>query len=337
MVATGTRSTGQGTRAVKPRAVRVRELFVEALDVPAAEREHFLQRACCDHDLRLEVAELLTAIPSVDFLSPPELTAILPQLPATHFGPYQVERRLDDDAWLARAPSTGRIVRIETLPEPASGTSLAIAQFVRQAHGVQRLALPLVVRTHEHGVADGSVWIAMDHVEGPSLATELHLQAHPTLPGPRMLPPCAHAEWLPAIAALGAQLGGVLWAAHAMGLAHGELTADRIVLEAAGRPRLRGFGCAALRGKTPSAREDITALGALVERLRTLPPASSNAAMSGKLGLVTQRAASSGRGSYATIAALAHDLQQIAVPLDTTGRRGFGALRNWFGRRGSST
>lgn len=322
---------------MKPRALQVRDLFGTALDLPEPQREQYLREACGDDDsLRLEVSELLTATHAmanrgVDFLEPPELAEVMPASKPTAFGPYRVQQQLDANAWLGRDLATGRVVRIEVLPAPAHNQDVPFVQFVRQAHGANRLISRVPVNMREHGLLGDSLWIAMEHVPGPSLADELLRQQDPDRPGPRLLPSCMGPDWLPTLVALTTQLAQALAAAHQSGLAHGELCASRILLEGRTQPRLLGFGCAALRGRSATAQDDIKALGALVATMHALHPSAPADPNDRLLRRILDRSRTD-RGGYASMDELLHDLHPDLHPAPTT-RRASGLLGRWFARR----
>lgn len=321
------------------RAARVRDLFVAAVDLPPREREHYLTHNCgTDLALHQEVAELLAATPAELFLEPPELDAVLPQVSPTQFGPYTVVRPLDAtaDIWLGRDEKTGRVVRIEVhalreaFAEPgtdavdeaeaAARTEERIAQFVRQVHSVQRLGVRQCVRVQEHGLGARGLWVAMDHIDGPSLQTALD-QRRPT-------------DEPLAIAPLGLVLATALAATHAIGVAHGTLTASRILLDPSGQPFLCGLGDAALRGGLPpTAEDDVRALGRLLRDLLALRPSAEHTPAERAVAAIAMRALRTDRNQPLSMAVLAEQLSDVVHGTATKVRRGFPArLLRWLGR-----
>ena len=321
------------------RAVRVRDLFVAAVDLPTGERDHYLARNCgADLALHQEVAALLATTPAALFLEPPELDTVVPPVPPTQFGPYSVVRRLDAkaDAWLARDATSGRVVRIEvhtlreSLPRPgpdAEGEADAadriearIAQFVRQVHSVQRLGARQCVRVHEHGLDARGLWVAMDHIDGPSLQTALDQR-------------CPTDEPL-AIAPLGLVVATALAATHAIGVAHGTLTASRILLDPSGRPFLCGLGDAALRGGLPpTAEDDVRALGRLLRDLLALRPSAKHTLAERAVEAIALRALRIDRNQPLSMATLTEQLSHVVHGTVAAARPGFAArLRRWLGR-----
>ncbi len=321
------------------RAARVRDLFVAAVDLPTGERDPYLARNCgADLALHQEVAALLATMPDELFLEPPELDAVLPQVTPTQFGAYTVVRPLaaEAEAWLARDATSGRVARIEvhalreSLPRPgpdAEGeadatarTEERIAQFVRQIHTVQRLGVRQCVRVHEHGLDARGLWVAMDHIDGPSLQTALD-----------QLPATGEP---PAIAPLALMLATALAATHAIGVAHGTVTASRILLDPSGQPFLCGFGDAALRGGLPpTAEDDVRALGRLLTDLLALRPPAKRTAAERAVEAIASRALRADRSQLVTMATIAEELSHVVHGTVAAARPGLtGRLRRWLGR-----
>ena len=310
------------------RALLVRDLFGSALDLPATERPAFLREACGeDASLLSEVADLLATTPTDDFLEPPELSEVLPPRPPSTLGPYQIDQQLGTNLFLGRDPTTGRTARIELLLTSANHHDLGLMQFVRQAHGASHLASRVPVPVREHGHCGDQLWVAMEHVPGPSLAEELQLQ-DPSHPGPRVLPHCTDPAWLPNLATLTTQLATALGQAHRLGLAHGELSPTCILLEGPAQPRLLGFGFAALRGTMATAHDDIRALGSLVATMLALAPPSPGNALLDQLRQIAERSQRKGDHGYPSMHDLLLDLQPAAPSPPTAGR-----LRGWPKRR----
>ena len=261
------------------RGALVRELFLAALDRTPATRTRWLAAHCGgDLDLQQELEALLAAAPPDVFLTPPPLGGLFPSAAPSQFGEYRVESRLEAgaDRWLARHPHNQRLVRIEVHPAPA--TPDALGQFVRLAHAPERLGTPGCVRVHEHGACAQGVWVAMDHIDGHSLAREQELQQQRAGQEGCLLPAAGSAGWTAALGALFGQLATHLAAAHASGLVHGALALDRVLLDRAGRAFLCGFGTEALAGRSPTSGADLAAFGTMLrDLLATGAPAADDA------------------------------------------------------------
>lgn len=175
----------------------------------------------------------------------------------------------------------------------------------------------------------------MDHVDGHSLAREQELQQQRAGQEDCLLPAAGSAAWTAAVGAMFGQLATTLAAAHAIGLAHGALALDRVLLDRVppghgARAFLCGFGTAVLAGRAPTPGADTAALGAmLLELLATGAPAADDPQSTALRRLAERAAAAPRRGL--TMAALTSELGRACQPPPT--RPGFtAAVRRWFAR-----
>ncbi|MDP2315200.1 MAG: serine/threonine-protein kinase, partial [Pseudomonadota bacterium] len=122
-----------------------------------------------------------------------------------------------------------RAVALKVLPGGVLAGPNAVARFHREARAAGQLDVPGVVRVLDvGGTPDGALWIAMELVEGPSLAD---VRAD----GP--LSPARAARFVRAVAE-------TLAVVHRAGLAHRDVKPSNIVLDPRGRPILVDFGLA---------------------------------------------------------------------------------------------
>lgn len=252
-------------------AERVRDLFVGALDLPEpAQRALLDQAADRDAAVAAEVAALLAARPSGDFLEPPDLADALPQ--PTAFGPFVVDGPCPEAAncWLGHHREQGTQVRIEHHLVPATGRADRVASCLRQVHATHSLGRGFQV-VHGHGTDPAGVWLALARPSGHSLRTELAYQRGNPV-GPRLLEAGKTGDWPRRVGRLGHHLAALLARAHAVGLVHGALTTDRVWLDLAGEVEIGGFGDAALAARQPPPSDDVTALvGLLFDALAAAP------------------------------------------------------------------
>jgi len=132
-------------------------------------------------------------------------------------------------------PRDGRIVAIKTLQRSADSDGDAdeiLRQFRDEARAVGRLNHPGLVAVDEIGEDGLHSWLAMDHVEGRTLAGLLR---------DTPLPGAEHA-----LAVLD-ELLDALGCAHREGLCHRDVKPANILLTPAGRVKLVDFGVARLR------------------------------------------------------------------------------------------
>ena len=129
----------------------------------------------------------------------------------------------------------------------------ARARFWREARSLAALTHPGVVRVHAFGEApDGSLYLAMERIEGRSLADLLDAPGDATASPP----------WPWSLSAsLAMQLAEALDAAHAVGLVHRDVKPANVLVEASGRVRLVDFG---LARATDGAEDRVTRTGAVL-------------------------------------------------------------------------
>ena len=150
---------------------------------------------------------------------------------------YTVVRRLASggmgSVYLAEQQRLERTVALKVLhPSPLPGGEPLQQQLLREATLASRLTHPNIVRVFDCGEADGLGYIAMEYVEGPTLAQVLEASA--PLPPERVV-------------ALMLQLCGALTDAHDCGVIHRDLKPSNILvtpLGAHGFVRVVDFGLA---------------------------------------------------------------------------------------------
>jgi WD40 repeat protein len=128
----------------------------------------------------------------------------------------------------ARQTALKRLVALKML-HPGEGTSgQLLERFRREAEAVARLHHPNIVQVYEVGEHDGQPYLALELVEGGSLAAKLR----ESLPEPK------------AAAALVEKLARAMHAAHQRQVVHRDLKPANVLLTADGEPKITDFGLA---------------------------------------------------------------------------------------------
>ena len=200
-------------------------------------------------------------------------------------GRYELVRALGHGAMatvdLAHDVELDRPVALKRLAENLARDEELRQRFVREARLAARLSHPNVVRVFDVGEDDGRPFIAMEYVEGETLAELVARRGR--------LPPAEVAE-------LGMQMCSGLAAAHAAGLVHRDVKPQNLLLGTDGVLKLGDFGIAVghegtrltmagtvlgtagylapeqARGEQVSAAADIYAVGAVFYELLTGEP-----------------------------------------------------------------
>jgi serine/threonine-protein kinase len=146
-------------------------------------------------------------------------------------GRYRILRLVGRGAmglvYAARDTQLDRRVALKVLRRERLSQADARDRLLREARAMARLSHPNVVTVHDAGEADGRTFIAMEFVEGVTLATWLTGQ-----------------HWSAALRALMAA-GRGLAAAHAAGIVHRDFKPENVLVDPTGRVAVTDFGLAA--------------------------------------------------------------------------------------------
>jgi TolB-like protein/predicted Ser/Thr protein kinase len=151
----------------------------------------------------------------------------------------------------ARDTRLGRLAALKVLRPDSAGGADATHRFLREAQTASALNHPHILTIYEIGTDAGLDYIAMEFVEGGTLAD---LIASGPLPAERAL-------------RLASQVADALAVAHAASVVHRDLKPSNIMMPAADRVKVVDFGLAKLTGPAASTSETatpLTAVGAIV-------------------------------------------------------------------------
>src|SRR5688572_27030106 len=107
----------------------------------------------------------------------------MPLAPNTILGRYEVERSLGvggmGEVYLARDTSLNRLVAIKLLPAEFNQNRDRLRRFEQEALAVAALNHPNIAHIYEVGNAESGRFIAMEFVDGVTLADKIHREKAP--------------------------------------------------------------------------------------------------------------------------------------------------------------
>jgi serine/threonine-protein kinase len=158
--------------------------------------------------------------------------------------------------WVAEDPLLSRRVAVKILhPELAVNDSLR-TRFRHEAVAAAKLSHPAIVATYDTGDDEGTAYIVMQLVEGPTLRRML--DARGALP-------------VGEAADIASQVAEALDHAHRHGLVHRDIKPANVLIPPDGQVKVTDFGIAKAAGD-----EDLTSTGAVIGTARYLAPEQVN-------------------------------------------------------------
>jgi eukaryotic-like serine/threonine-protein kinase len=235
-------SMSETSRVNRDRWQRVEQIYVAALDREREDRASLLSDAC-GHDaaLRQDVESLLAVAPrATGFIERPALDDALAlladaartDLVGRSIGPYTVEAWIGSggmgDVYRARDRHLQRHVALKVLPDVFALDTDRLERFAREAQVLAALNHPNIAAIHGFERADGVQALALELVEGHTLADRLER-------GPIPLD-----EGLP----IAGQIAEGLEAAHEQGIVHRDLKPSNVAIRPDGTVKILDFGLA---------------------------------------------------------------------------------------------
>jgi len=153
----------------------------------------------------------------------------------------------------ARQASLDRLVAIKVLPRAFSRDASFLERFGREARAAAAVNHPNIIEIYSVGHERGYQYIAMEFIDGESLADILKREGQ--LPADRAL-------------ALMKQVAAAVGEAHAAGILHRDIKPSNILLTTRGLAKVADFGLA----KRPGAELSVTATGAPIGTPLYMPP-----------------------------------------------------------------
>ncbi len=166
------------------------------------------------------------------------------------------------EVYRAHDPRLDREVALKVLPSDTLADDNARARLVREARLASKLNHPNICTVHDVGEAQGQTYIAMELVEGDSLASLLERGALP----------------VEQILLYGSQVSDALAHAHERGVVHRDLKSANIVITPEGRAKVLDFGLAkriegeALAEATTLSTDLLTSPGTIAGTLAYMAP-----------------------------------------------------------------
>ena len=162
--------------------------------------------------------------------------------PGSRLGSYEIVAPLGaggmGEVYRARDARLGREVAIKVLPSAVASDPDRRQRFEQEARSASALNHPNILTIYDIGEVDGTVYIAMELIEGRTLR-ELVASAEP-LPSKRLLD-------------LAVQIGDGLAKAHSAGIVHRDLKPENVMVSKDGFAKILDFGLAKL---TETAQQD---------------------------------------------------------------------------------
>jgi len=238
------------------RWAKVNELFYAALEKPPEEWTNFLQAACGgDIQLQSEVESLLAAHKNEgSFIQKPAIPDAIQLLVQEYnesmnanedltgrvLSHYRILKRLGSggmgEVYLAEDTQLDRKIALKVLPPEFASDPNRMKRFVREAKAASAIDHSNIVHIYEINEVAGVNFIAMQYVEGETLASKIG----------------AHALSIDETLRFAIQIADAITEAHLRGIIHRDLKPANVMISSKGDLKLLDFGLARIERIEPS-------------------------------------------------------------------------------------
>ncbi|HEV8484065.1 MAG TPA: serine/threonine-protein kinase, partial [Blastocatellia bacterium] len=147
---------------------------------------------------------------------------------------YRIKRKLGEggmgEVYLGEDSRLRRQVALKVLPASFQYDPVRRERFLREARAASALRSPNIAAIYDIGEHEGTIFIAMEYVEGDTLSQRIHNAPFPAREA----------------AEIAAQIADALDEAHGLGIIHRDIKSSNIIVTARGLVKVLDFGLAKL-------------------------------------------------------------------------------------------
>lgn len=240
-------------------AFNEKSVFLEALRLPADERESFLRAACPDEAARRRIQTLLKHHAEAGSLfvvaADPDSAAL--SLP-DQIDEFKILSRLGEGGmgvvYLAQDTILGRKVALKLLAPHLAGSEQALGRFQDEAKTAAALRHPVIVPVYKFGSSGGITYIASEYVEGSTLGALVKQERERrTQAGKKE----GERDWQRRSAEIIATIADALDNLHRARIVHRDIKPSNILIDREQGPRLADFGIAKNLNQEPRAEHTL--------------------------------------------------------------------------------
>ncbi len=155
-----------------------------------------------------------------------------PETSSIQYGRYQIIKELGRGAmgviYEAHDPQIGRSVALKVLRQDRVTSETFVIRFLKEARAIGRLSHPNTVSIYDVGEDQGTIYIAMEFLDGEPLNKVVEKRRLSTKE----------------IIGIGIQIAEALDYAHQNGIVHRDIKPENIILQASGQVKITDFGIA---------------------------------------------------------------------------------------------